>query len=337
MNNSKNINFSIVMSVYNEEKDIEKCIQSVLNQTYKHFEFIIIDDCSTDKTLKIIEHFAKITNRIKVIKNKENLGLVKSLNKGIFAAKYDWIARIDGDDYWVPQKLVLQNKMLNIDTKIGLLGGDVLMVNEKNEKILFKLPQTDSEIRKSFANGAKIPFIHSTMVFRKNLYNASISFNEDIELFSRLIEKYKAANIPEVLCLVKLQKNSFSYINNGITCVIEYLVYKQMINRYKGKNEHLNNIIDKDFVKKLMIRTRNNIVFSKLFTTGINFTNYSIFQTGIKKKIIKNISRIIRYFAYFLAPNIGIYRLKLFYLVFRYNKKIYQYLMELRETKINKL
>ena len=89
---------SVIMSVYNGEKHIEDAIESILNQTFRNFEFIIVDDASFDNSLKIIQKYATLDNRIKVIRNLKNIGLTKSLNKTIKISNGDFIARQDVDD-----------------------------------------------------------------------------------------------------------------------------------------------------------------------------------------------------------------------------------------------
>lgn len=96
---------SILMAVYNEEKSILKSIKSIQNQTFKNWELIIIDDCSKDKTFKLISKLIFKNSKIKLIKNSRNLGLSESLNKGIKLARAKYIARADADDINLPDRL----------------------------------------------------------------------------------------------------------------------------------------------------------------------------------------------------------------------------------------
>ena len=96
------------MSVYNGLPYLQKSIDSILNQTYKDFEFIIIDDCSTDKTWNILSEYAQKDKRIRLFKNEENLGLTKSLNKGLKVVQGEYIARMDGDDIALPERFEKQ-------------------------------------------------------------------------------------------------------------------------------------------------------------------------------------------------------------------------------------
>ena len=103
-NNDKNNNFSILMSCYNDYGFTDIAINSVLNQTYKNFEFIIINDGSNHETTSKLNEIKNKDSRVKLF-NKDNTGLTKSLNFGINRCKYEWIARIDSDDYWDKKKI----------------------------------------------------------------------------------------------------------------------------------------------------------------------------------------------------------------------------------------
>lgn len=101
------------MPAYNAEKTITEAINSVINQTYKHWELIITDDCSTDSTLSIIQYYSTLDDRIRIIKNKINLGVANTRNASIASSKGDFITFLDSDDLWYTTKLEKQVKLLN--------------------------------------------------------------------------------------------------------------------------------------------------------------------------------------------------------------------------------
>ena len=103
---------SVIMSSYNSEKTIRRCIFSILNQDYKNLEFLIVDDCSTDNSLSIIKKLGENDKRIKIIENKKNIGLTKSLNKLLKISKGKFIARQDSDDASFPHRLTSQINFL---------------------------------------------------------------------------------------------------------------------------------------------------------------------------------------------------------------------------------
>ena len=113
---------SILMSTYNREKLLPRAIDSVLNQTYKNFELIICDDCSSDNSYKLLENYKNKHSNIKIIKNDNNMGLTKSLNKLLEHVSGSFIARLDSDDYYHPEKLEKQIKFLKINKDIDFVG-----------------------------------------------------------------------------------------------------------------------------------------------------------------------------------------------------------------------
>lgn len=123
---------SVVMSVYNGEKYLPETIDSILNQTFKDFEFIIINDGSTDKTAKILTSYDD--PRIRIF-NQENMGLTKSLNRAISLAKGEYIARMDADDISYPERLKKQVDYLNKNPDIGLVGSKYIRIDKRGRKI----------------------------------------------------------------------------------------------------------------------------------------------------------------------------------------------------------
>ena len=115
---------SVIMSVYNTNKSfLAEAIESILNQTYPNFEFIIIDDNSTDGSLSIIEQYMSKDDRIVLIKNKTNIGLTKSLNKGLKLAKGQYIARMDADDVSLPDRFKQQIEYMENNSHVTVIGG----------------------------------------------------------------------------------------------------------------------------------------------------------------------------------------------------------------------
>ena len=120
---------SVIMSVYNRENYIKSSLESLLCQTFKDFEIIIIDDCSTDKSVEIIESYSD--NRIKLIKNKENKGITYNLNRAIELSQGEYIARMDDDDICLPNRLECQVKFLDKHKKVDLVCSQALFFGDK--------------------------------------------------------------------------------------------------------------------------------------------------------------------------------------------------------------
>lgn len=195
---------SIIMPAYNSEKYISAAIESVLNQTYKDFELIIIDDASTDSTYNIISSYMNQDSRIKVIKNSKNLNIGESLNKGVAAATSDLIARMDSDDICFENRIELQVKYLLANPHIAVVGSDILLIDEQGNDIHTRAYYyTDNDIKKRMLRYS--PFAHPSVMYRKKVfmefsgYDSSKSPSEDIDLWFRIGTKHSFANIERPL------------------------------------------------------------------------------------------------------------------------------------------
>ena len=126
---------SVLMSVYNGSQYLRESVESILNQTFTNFEFIIINDCSTDKTGEILTVSANQDNRITLINNEENIGLTRSLNKGLKIAKGEYIARQDADDISLPERLERQVESLDKNPEAVLISCDLDLINAKGDRV----------------------------------------------------------------------------------------------------------------------------------------------------------------------------------------------------------
>ena len=210
---------SIIMSVYNLEDFLTAAIESILDQTFADFEFIIINDASTDNSEIIIEKFARKDKRIKVITNNQKIGLTKSLNKGIKIACGEYLARMDGDDIALPKRLKRQVEFMKKNKDLAFCGTNVILVDEKGKKLKQKkLPLSSKKIRSQVMHFC--PFIHPTLFFRQNVllsagkYNENFQFAQDYELILRLLEKFKGANINEPLLYYRVGLNKAISLKN---------------------------------------------------------------------------------------------------------------------------
>lgn len=234
------------MPEYNSEKYLDAAIQSILKQTFKEFEFIIIDDGSTDKSITVIQKYLN-DKRIRFIKNKKNIGLVKSLNKGIRLSKGEYIARMDGDDISEPQRLEKQVKFLDMHPEIGLLGTQGIVINEKGEKIKdFSRQTSDLNLRIKIMEGN--PFIHGSVMMRKSdllrtdMYDPKYVRAEDYGLWLDFIKICKVANLPDILYqwrsygesradneeLMRKQEECFALIQEKLRKSNKYLLEKSL-------------------------------------------------------------------------------------------------------------
>ena len=121
---------SVVMCVHNGERYLYEALESVLNQTFEDFEFIIVDDASADNTPAILKEYAAQDGRIRLMRNAHNLGLTRSLNKALRLAKGEYIARQDADDISLPQRLEKQVEFLNSNSRTAVVGSWTEVIDE---------------------------------------------------------------------------------------------------------------------------------------------------------------------------------------------------------------
>lgn len=204
---------SVVMSVYNGEKYLCESIDSILNQTYENFEFIIINDGSADSTGEI--NLSYSDPRICLIDNKENIGLTKSLNRGLKIARGEYIARMDADDISAPDRLRKELDFLQAHQDYAAVGTFLKALNEDSKVIgTIEKPVEDAEIRRFLKKDNCIA--HGSAMIRKmcllnvGLYDESIERAQDYELWLRVSEKYKIANIPEYLYMWRNHRRNIS-------------------------------------------------------------------------------------------------------------------------------
>ena len=195
---------SIIMPCYNSEKYIEKAIQSVLDQTYRNFELIIIDDDSTDKTWEIIEQYAKKDFRVICTKKDENeKGISKSMNKGIEMARGKYITRMDSDDIIIPEKIFRQVQFLDKNEEYGVCSVNIAMMdnlgNIYNENV-YPEQKVPSEWTFLWTNPVpNAPCMYRTNIIKdNNITFSNLRTAEDYDFLEKLITKTKVymINLP---------------------------------------------------------------------------------------------------------------------------------------------
>ena len=202
---------TVLMSVYNGEKYLQESIESILNQTFSDFEFLIINDGSTDSSRDIILSY--FDNRIKLIDNKENIGLSKSLNIGIHRAKGKYIARQDADDISHLERLEKEIHFLSSKPGYAAVGCSINIIDKKSKiKGSIQKPISNESIHNTLKQNNCIA--HGSVLMKKrclfevDLYDESLGAAQDYDLFMRLSEKYKLANLPDLLyCWRNLKSN----------------------------------------------------------------------------------------------------------------------------------
>lgn len=193
---------SVIMGIYNCEDTLHEAIQSIINQTYQNWEFIICDDCSTDNTLQIAQKYAELyPDKIILLKNSENLKLAGTLNKCLKVATGNYIARMDGDDISLPNRFEKQVEFLNQHCEYDLVGTQMISFDEYGDvgvKVLNEKPN-------KYSLRFNTPFAHPTIMSQKYVYDRLNGYRvlkqtrrcEDLDLWFRFFsEGFRGYNLP---------------------------------------------------------------------------------------------------------------------------------------------
>jgi glycosyltransferase involved in cell wall biosynthesis len=280
------------MPVYNVEKYIKESVESVLNQTFTNFELLIYDDCCTDDTIKIIEQFND--NRITIIKNDENIGLTKSLNKGIKIAKGKYIARTDGDDICMPDRFEKQLKAFEGDSELGICGSWFLNFGDRDGITTYPEFHIDIQIGLLYQS----QFCHVSVMIKKavleqnNLtYNENFVTAQDFELWSRIAHVTKTRNLPEVLMKCRFHSSSISVLKKEQQLRNRDQIIENQIKRigYEKKIESVQLFID--FCNSRFDFNFQELEWLKVFLKDLivennksNFIEKMLFENEIKEK-----------------------------------------------------
>lgn len=202
---------TVLMPVYNAEKYLRKSIESILSQSYSDFEFLMIDDGSTDNSVEIINSYDD--NRIRLIRNEQNLGISKTLNKGIELASCDLIARMDADDISLDERLMKQYLYMNKNPAVSLISTNIEKITEDGKTIhIFEANSNFIYFNLTFHCYG---IYHPTVMYRKqavqDVGKYPLTHSEDFKLWSKLIRKYSFYNIPEVLVKYRVSEQSISH------------------------------------------------------------------------------------------------------------------------------
>lgn len=202
---------SILMAVYNGESFLAEAIESILNQTFTDFEFIIINDASTDTSVDIIQKHKD--SRIRLINNENNIGLTKSLNKGLKLAEGKYIARMDADDISLPQRLERQVKFMEDNPEVGICGTWLQLIGQQERIIKHPVDHQDilTFMFKNNGIGHPTAFIRKDLFIEQHLfYDENYTAAQDYDLWVRASQKIRLANIPEVLVKYRIHSSQVS-------------------------------------------------------------------------------------------------------------------------------
>lgn len=283
---------TVLMPVFNGEKYLREALESILNQTYKNLEILIINDGSKDQSEEIILSYTD--KRIRYIKNQENIKLISTLNLGIKEAKGKYIARMDADDVSMLNRIEKQVCFLEENPSYILCGSNVKLIkNDQKTDEIIHYHNDSSDIK--FALAFYCPFIHPTILIRKEIldmhnifYDPLFLHAEDYYLWTKLVDLGDFVNLPEELIYYRIHEHQIS---------TEYREF-QKIKMKEIQKEFLVDILKNKFTSDeidILFFDKNTLVNHKLnlyykFLKSSSFTG-NFKERYINKKIRNHISQ----------------------------------------------
>lgn len=208
---------SVLMPAYNSEAFVGEAVASMLGQTFTDFELLVIDDGSTDSTRAVLESIED--PRLRLVSNPQNMGLIRTLNRGLELATGHYVARMDADDVSAPARLERQVAFLQSHPDVDVLGTMVKLINEEGKQFgaIRGYPTEPKVIHRFLLRECCL--IHPSVMFRKHVvlaaggYSLAAKHAEDYDLWLRLSDRHKIANLPEQLVSYRMHRNQVSIKN----------------------------------------------------------------------------------------------------------------------------
>lgn len=227
---------SVLLPVYNAERYLRDSVQSVLDQTFRDFELIAVNDGSTDRSLEILESFARDDSRIRIV-SRSNTGIVGALNDGLRECAGALIARMDADDISLPQRFAQQVKYLQEHADCVLVGSRVLLIDPDGAPIRPWVDQLDHETIDRAHLDREWPVVHPAVMMRREAvervggYRQRYATLEDLDLFLRLAEVGKLANLPEILLHYRQHFSSICHLHSDRQSAIRDAILEETAER----------------------------------------------------------------------------------------------------------
>ncbi len=248
---------SVVMSVFNGERFLREAVESILNQSFRELEFIIIDDGSTDSSASMIESYCSQDARVRPY-HQENRGLVESLNRGCGLARGKYIARMDADDVCAPTRFVRQVAFLDANPLVGLVGCGIYENIDANGAVLHTsyLPEDNETIQRTLLQ--RWCFLHPSIMFRRSLcervggYRKEFEGTEDHDFTLRMLEHCQAHNLYERLISYRLNPKGLSVTGHQYMYELADVAMRLAQRRRSGQPEDL----DAEMARLLELKRR---------------------------------------------------------------------------------
>lgn len=238
------------MTVYNGERFLRESIESILNQTFRDYEFIIVNDGSTDSTKSMLLSYSD--PRIKILENDQNIGQAESSNRGLALARGTYIARQDADDVSHPERLARQLESMHANPSVAVLGTQVAYIDERGRNLKpWDIGKPTSPLGAKYALLFGIPANHPTVMYRKKIiwdefkgYNRIYTVSDDAELLCRVGLKYLIQNLPDVLVKYRIHPSSNSCDTNHPRRATHLELWR------KRRHEVIKKILERDDVPR---------------------------------------------------------------------------------------
>ena len=268
---NKNYLIEILMVAYNAENTIRSSLLSIFNQTFTEWRLVIINDGSTDNTQKIILENCKLikTNKIQYIKLDKNLGLSKRLSDYKPNTKSLYLARIDADDLWMPQKLSYQLSFMLNDPDLSVLGSSALTKNDNQSLNIGKIKCHSLFLINKFILPFKNTFVHSSLLIRVSIFNQvggyskEYKYSQDYFLLMKILQIGKLRSLKKTLVLLKKSRNQISskYKKEQIYYLLKAQVELNYSRRHIKVSEILNNFEISKFKKVIKLLPLTQYIF----------------------------------------------------------------------------
>lgn len=207
---------SVLLPVYNAERYLAEAVDSILAQTCDEFELVAIDDGSTDESSAILDQYALRDDRVRIVR-RANTGIVGALNDGLAEARGEFIARMDADDVAMPQRLARQLAFMRKNRDVVAVGCGCLLIDKDDDPFnVWGQTGGHDAIEMKLLSGVASALVHSSAMFRTAAlhaiggYRDDVGVSEDLDLYLRLAEHGRLANIPDVLMTVRRYDESTS-------------------------------------------------------------------------------------------------------------------------------
>ena len=321
---------SVLMPVYNGERFLKEAIESILRQTFTNFEFIIINDGSTDSTEDIISGFTD--NRIVYVKNEENIKLIKTLNKGIDLAKGKYIARMDADDVSHPNRFKIQLEQI-IANNCKIVSSSYTSVNEYSKKSGWHLGLIADKTDLKFISMFFCPIAHPTALIETNLVkkyyykdNKDCLHVEDFDLWSRMLKddvKFFVSN--KSLLLYRRTNLNITEVYKNESLIRHVRIAKQ--NQKEFIDEYLLDEIVYFFITPNLIDSKDNLKI--IYSVILNAKNK--FKNKFGMKFSTSIWLDYRFFSSLIRCKIPLSQ-KIIFLIFHPSKLVYSTIYVLKNS-----